>query len=125
MIVWDKGSPGMGRGWRSQHELVMWGAKKTPPFDKHASGVGNVIGEVRTGNLLHTTQKPVALIETLLENTPFAETVSDPFAGSGSTLIACENLKRRCYAMDLDPGYCDVIVDRFERHTNRTAVLGS
>ena len=49
--------------------------------------------------------------------------VSEPFAGSGSTLIACENLHRRCYAMEIDPGYCDVICDRFERHTGQTAVL--
>ena len=40
MIVWDKGHPGMGRGWRSQHELIMWGCRSTPPFDKHASGGG-------------------------------------------------------------------------------------
>lgn len=46
------------------------------------------------------------------------------FAGSGSTVIACENLSRRCYAMEIDPGYCDVIVDRWERHTGQKATLG-
>jgi DNA modification methylase len=113
----------MGRQWRSQHELIMWGAKKTPPLDKHAAGVGNVVGADRTGNPLHTTQKPVELLEALLENTPFAASVYDPFAGSGSTLIAAHNLSRRCYAMEIDPGYCDVIVDRWERHTGLAAVL--
>jgi DNA modification methylase len=47
--------------------------------------------------------------------------VLDTFAGSGSTLIAADNLGRRCYAVEIDPGYCDVIVDRWERHTGGTA----
>lgn len=47
--------------------------------------------------------------------------VLDPYAGSGTTLIACENLGRQCRAVEIDPGYCDVIVDRWERHTGRTA----
>jgi DNA modification methylase len=66
----------------------------------------------------------VSLIEMALKDAG-VESVADPFAGSGSTLIAAENLGRRCYAMELDPGYCDVIVDRWERHTGKTAELTS
>jgi len=113
MIVWDKGSPGMGRGWRSQHELIMWGAKETPPFDKHAPGVGNVISASRTGNKLHTTEKPVELLVELLDNVPFCSTVYDPFIGSGTTLIAAQVTGRQCYGLELDPHYCDVVVQRY------------
>ncbi len=123
MIVWDKGTPGMGRGWRSQHELIMWGVRKVAPFDKHASGVGNVIQDKRTGNPLHTTQKPVELIRSLLENTPFAKAVADPFMGSGTTMIAAEEAGRTCYGLERDPGYVDVAVLRWERFTGEKAEL--
>lgn len=113
MIVWNKGTPGMGRGWRSQHELIMWGAKETPPFDKHASGVGNVIDEKRTGNNFHTTEKPVELMVTLIRNVPFCSKIFDPFLGSGTTLLASEKTGRQCYGMELDPPYCDVIARRY------------
>jgi DNA modification methylase len=59
---------------------------------------------------LHPTMKPVALIAAQLRNSSArGEAVLDLFAGSGSTLIACEQLGRRCYAVELDPRYCDVI----------------
>jgi len=72
----------------------------------------------------HPTCKPVALVEHCLRNSSApGHAVYDPFAGSGSTLIAADNLDRRCYAMELDPGYCDVIVERWERHTGQSAEL--
>jgi DNA modification methylase len=117
MIVWDKGTPGMGRGWRSQHELVMWGSKQTPPFDKHMAGHGNVIQAQRTGNDLHTTQKPVDLIVELLGVTEFARVVYDPFAGSGTTLVACEQVGRTAKLCELDLAYCDVICHRYQQLT--------
>ncbi len=122
MITWDKGTPGMGRGWRAQHELVMWAAKRTPPFDKHASGAGNVIQAKRTGNEHHTTEKPVSLMARLVEVVPFCANIGEPFAGSGTTLIACEQLGRRCFAIEMDPAYCDVIVQRWENLTGQKAV---
>ena len=51
------------------------------------------------------------------------DAVADFFGGSGSTLIACEQLSRVCYIMELDPRYCDVIVDRWETFTNQKAEL--
>ena len=121
MIAWDKGTAGMGRGWRAQHELIMWGCKITPPYDRKWGGAGNVINTKRTGNNLHTTEKPVELIESLILNTPFAQTIADPFIGSGTTLIACEKTNRKCYGMEIDPHYCDVIVKRWEDYTGNKA----
>ena len=75
---------------------------------------------------VHPTQKPVVLLEDILVRwVPEGCIVADPFAGSGSTLIAAENLGRHCYAIEIDPGYCDVIVDRWERHTGRKAQRGT
>jgi site-specific DNA-methyltransferase (adenine-specific) len=66
----------------------------------------------------HPTSKPVALLEALIRNsTRRGEVVLDPFAGSGSTLLACETLGRRCAAIELDPRYADVIRDRYGRYT--------
>ena len=67
-----------------------------------------------TGDYVHPTQKPVELIERAIGNSSKkGDVVIDPFGGSGSTLIASEKLKRKCYTMELDPRYCDVIVKRF------------
>jgi DNA modification methylase len=125
MIVWDKGTPGMGRGWRAQHELVLWGCKKTPPFDKHAPSVGNVLQSKRTGNIHHTTEKPVEIMAALIGNAPFVESVADPFNGSGTTLIACEQIGKRYFGMEMDALYCDVAVRRWQQFTGKTAVLES
>ena len=123
MIIWDKATPGMGRGWRAQHELVLWGAKETPPYEKKFGGAGNVITLKRQKNELHTTQKPVELLETMIHNTPFATNVADPFSGSGTTLIACENTRRTFYGVELDPLYVDVIVKRWQEYTGNVAIL--
>jgi DNA modification methylase len=73
-------------------------------------------------NDLHPTMKPVALVARHVANSSRpGEIVYEPFAGSGTTLLACENLGRRGRAIELDPGYCDVIVDRWERHTGEKA----
>lgn len=63
--------------------------------------------------------KPVVLIEAMLRNSSRpGEIVIDPFAGSGSTLIACERLGRRCIAVELDPAYCDVIRRRYQEYVS-------
>ena len=76
-----------------------------------------------TRNEEHPTMKPIKLIARLIRNsTRLGECVLDPFGGSGSTLIACEQLGRVCYIIELDPRYCDVIIDRWERMTGLKAV---
>ncbi len=112
MIVWNKKTPGMGSGWRSQHELICFGARQKTHFDGH-KGYGNVIECSRTNNELHETQKPLELFEQLLDNTDFARGVYDPFGGSGPTMAAAEKLGQESYTMELKPKYVDVIVRRY------------
>lgn len=72
----------------------------------------------------HPTMKPVKLMGRLVKNSSRqGEIVLDTFGGSGSSLIACEQLNRTCYTMELDPKYCDVIINRWEALTGRKAVL--
>ena len=111
MIVWDKGFAGMGHGWRSQHELIMFGAAAKTKFDKHKS-VGNVLYSKRTGNPYHFTQKPVDIISTILKLTDFCEIIGEPFAGSGTTGIACQNLGRQARMIEIVPDFCAVTLQR-------------
>ena len=68
--------------------------------------------------------KPIGLFAYQIgNNTHEGDTVLDLFGGSGSTLIACEQLKRECYISELDPHYCDVILQRWENLTGKKAVL--
>ena len=76
-------------------------------------------------NRVHPTQKPVRLFAEIVkkfENKERFDTVVDLFGGSGSTLMACEQLNRKCYMMELDPKYCDVIIKRWETFTGKKAV---
>jgi DNA modification methylase len=74
-------------------------------------------GEAR----VHPTQKPVALAEWSFDYFKEVDSVMDLFGGSGSTLIACENTKRKCYMMEFDEHYCDVIVKRWQDFTGKKA----
>lgn len=118
MLVWNKKTPGMGNGWRAQHELVMFAHRTKPKWDMH-KGYGNVIEATRSGNELHPTQKPVEILEKLLDNTEWAEGVLDTFGGSGTTLIAAETVGQRSYLMEMEPGFVDVIVRRYIRTTGK------
>lgn len=70
----------------------------------------------------HPTMKPIKLIARLIKNSSKAGwVVLDPFGGSGTTLMACEQLNRKCRMVELDPRYCDVIIDRWEKFTGRKA----
>lgn len=120
MIVWNKKSPGMGNGWRAQHELVMFAHRTKPKWDNH-KGYGNVLEATRSGNELHPTQKPVEILEKLLDNTDWAEGVLDPFGGSGTTLIAAESAGQPAYLTEIDPRYVDVIVRRYIKATGKTS----
>ena len=73
---------------------------------------------------LCSTQKPIELSATAIKNTTLENNnVLDVFGGSGSTLIACEQLSRNCFMMELDPKYIDVIIERWEQFTGEKAVL--
>ena len=86
--------------------------------------IGSVwsIGRDTPDSYVHPTQKPVAVSATAIENTTHKnDIVLDLFGGSGSTLIACEQLERRCFMMELDPKYVDVIIQRWENFTGKKA----
>ena len=121
MIVWNKKTPGMGVGWRSQHELCLFGSRAKTHFDGH-KGYGNVLEISRSGNELHPTQKPVELIEAIVDNTDFAEGVYDPFGGSGTTMMAAEAKNQKSYVMEISPAFVDVIVKRYIRATGSNNV---
>lgn len=75
------------------------------------------------GKRQHPTQKPVELIEWAMSVHADPKSVLDLFGGSGSTLIACEKTNRRCFMMELDPHYCDVIVSRYLKYTGKKSVI--
>jgi DNA modification methylase len=73
---------------------------------------------------MHPTAKPVELWSVFVTNhTDLGGSVYEPFCGSGTTLIAAEQLGRKCYGMEISPQYCDVIVNRWETLTGKKAVL--
>lgn len=120
VIVWAKDVFAFGRQdyhWRHESILYGWfpGAAHTWNGGRGQDTVWEIPRPKRSEE--HPTMKPVDLVSRALTNSsdPGA-VVYDPFAGSGTTLIAAEHLGRRCFAMELDPGYCDVIRDRYERY---------
>jgi DNA modification methylase len=82
------------------------------------------VKKINPQSMEHLTQKPVELaIRAIQYSSRPGERVLDLFAGSGSTLIACEQTGRRAYLMELDPLYADLIVDRYQRFSGKAAVL--
>lgn len=127
ILIWEKSSATFSLGrldYEYQHEPIFYTWTK-----KHHNYRE---GEYRTTIWkydkpkkcdLHPTMKPVALVENCLKDaTKEGDTVVDLFGGSGTTLIACENLKRKCCTMEKDPHYCDVIITRWEALTGKEAV---
>ena len=110
MIVWNKGSAGMGVGWRGQHELIAYGLRGAARF---GAGKGNVLSISRTGNPDHPTQKPVVLMEELLKGSD-ADVVCDPFMGSGTTGVACANLGRKFIGIEIERKYFDIACERID-----------
>ena len=122
-IVWDKGSIGLSHGnYRPQHEFIFY-VQGEWYGDRAQSDVWQVNRDAQAG-YVHPTQKPVNLIVRALQNSSLTNnTIVDPFGGSGSTLIACEQTKRQARLIELDPKYCDVIVTRWENLTGSKAEL--
>ena len=110
-IVWNKPSIGLGKtGYRYKHELCIF---KGEIKDKSLSDVWD-FGRDSLG--LHPTMKPIELISYALNNSSkINNNVLDLFLGSGSTMVAAHQLNRKCYGMELDPKYCQVIVDRMRK----------
>ena len=138
LIAWVKTNAGMGSFYRSQHELVLAFKSGTAPHinnfelgqhGRHRSNVWtyagvNSLGPDRLDELrMHPTVKPVALVADAIKDcSRRGGVILDPFAGSGTTLIAAEKTGRRAYAMELDPKYVQTAIRRWQAFTGGEAV---
>jgi DNA modification methylase len=123
-IIWAKDRLALSRGdYHWQHEpcwyAVREGGKGHRTDDRTQTTLWSIPARDDAGHG-HGTQKPVECMERPVRN-HLADMVYEPFAGSGTTVIACERTGRTCMAMELDPGYCDVVVRRWEDFTGRKA----
>ena len=115
--IWKKQSLVMGRSpYQWQHEPILFGWKKKGKHEWYSDRKQTTIWEFdkpkKNGD--HPTMKPIPLIAYPIKNSSMSNCiVLDPFGGSGSTLIACEQLGRICHTIELDEKYCDVIVKRY------------
>jgi DNA modification methylase len=108
-IVWDKVNPAQHLDkYFKQHEIILYHGK----FGGQKTIRGDVWQTKRERNTVHPTMKPISLIEMALKDNPDKKQIYDAFLGSGSTMVASHQLKRKCYGLELDPKYCQVIVDR-------------
>jgi DNA modification methylase len=126
LLIWKKkgGYGALGASYKPNHEpCVIWKKKGDRLNFIGSTSENRIWEEDKEGvNKLHPTQKPVAIPKRAIGNHK-ADIVLDMFGGSGSTLIACEELGRKARVMELDPKYCDVIVQRWEEFTGKKAVL--
>jgi DNA modification methylase len=139
VIVWTKDNAGMGSFYRSKHELCfVFKAGDGPHVNtfelgQHGryrtnvweyAGVNTFRADRADDLAMHPTVKPTAMMaDAIRDVTKRGALVLDPFAGSGTTLIAAEKTGRTCYAIEYDPRYCDVIVRRWQAYTGKTAML--
>jgi DNA modification methylase len=140
LCVWNKTNGGMGAFYRSKHELVcvfkVGDAPHTNSFGlgetgRYRTNVWDYPGISSLGSgrsealAMHPTVKPTALVaDSIRDCSRRGDIVLDPFAGSGTTLIAAESCGRLARVIEYDPLYCDVIIRRYERLTGKSAILG-
>lgn len=136
ICVWNKTNGGMGSFYRSKHELVAvfknghmshMNTIELGAHGRYRTNVWDYAGVNQFGNQsdlkMHPTVKPVALLmDAIKDCTRRNHIVLDPFAGSGSTLIACEKTGRKARCIEYEPKYCDVIIRRWQDLTGKDAV---
>ncbi len=133
-LIWVKAAPTFGRGdYHWQHEPILYGWK--PGGHHHwfggrsestvwQIGTGKALPDSRDGHHLHPNQKPVVLLERAISNSSRpGDTVFDPFVGSGSTVVACERLARRCLAIEIEPRFVDLAVRRWQQYSGQAPEL--
>jgi len=125
-LIWVKPSPvfSMGRlDYDYQHEPILYGWKGSHKFIGKGEFKKSIWEIKRDSGKLHPTMKPLQLIENAINNSSLKNhIILDTFGGSGSTLIVCEQLNRKCYMMEIDPYYCSVIIERWEKLTENKAI---
>ena len=125
LIIWNKGNHTLSNSdYMSRYEPIVYGWTKVHNF-YGKKGSYDIWDIDRTKkNDLHPTMKPVELCKTAIKNSSKRDQiVLDLFLGSGSTIIAAETLGRKCYGIEIDPHYCDVIIKRWEDFTGQKAEL--
>ena len=128
-LVWEKNSFVLGRQdyqWKHEPCLYGWkdGASHNWYSDRSQSTVLEFARPNRNGE--HPTMKPVELFRYLVGNsTRKGQVILDSFGGSGTTLIACEDIGRKARLLELDPAYCDVIIERWQKFTGQKAIRES
>jgi DNA modification methylase len=124
LLIWIKSQAVVGRlDYAPAHELILYGWFGTHTFRK--SKDRSVLFHPRPSKSPHhPTTKPLTLIRRLvLNSTEINGVVYDGFVGSGTTLLVCEQTKRRCFAVEIDLEYCLTVVRRWEQQTNRKAEM--
>lgn len=116
LLIWVKNHSVIGRlDYLPQHELIAYGWYGSHKFFKSKDKSILAFPKPQKSKL-HPTMKPISLLRHLILNsTQIGDYVYDPFGGSGSTLIACEQTKRKCLMVELDPKYCQVIINRYQK----------
>jgi DNA modification methylase len=124
MIIWAKNQMCIGRGdYHWKHEPCWYVVRKGKPSKRTDDRTQTTLWEIdkpRKSETGHSTQKPVECMARPIRNHE-ASLIYDPFLGSGTTLIASEQLGKRCYGFELNPAYCDVIIQRWETLTGKKA----
>tara|TARA_R110001583_G_scaffold7137_1_gene35507 strand:+ start:231 stop:1436 length:1206 start_codon:yes stop_codon:yes gene_type:complete len=123
IIIWKKNQATLsGKDYKGRYEPIVYGRFNDDFFGKRFNEEDIWEYQRTLKNDLHPTMKPIPLIENAIKNSSKLNMlVLDLFLGSGSTLIAAEKLKRKCYGMELDEKYCDVIIERWEQFTGNKA----
>ena len=141
LCVWNKTNGGMGTFYRSKHELVfVWKVGTAPHTNTFGlgdtgryrtnvwdyAGISSISAHRSDELAMHPTVKPVALVaDAIRDCSKRGDIVLDAFGGSGSTLIAAEKTGRSARLIEYEPGYCDVIVERWQRLTGKRATLSA
>jgi DNA modification methylase len=124
-LAWIKHAFVFGRAdYHYRHEMILYGWKKGESHSWHGDRRQDTVFEFDRGDkkVAHPTSKPVGLVAQMVANsTKGGQLVADPFLGSGTTLIAAEQLGRKCYGIEISPAYCDVIVERWQNLTGKKA----
>jgi len=123
-LVWVKNNHVLGRkDYNPKHEFILYGWKNRHKF-YGTENPTTVLEFVKPlVNDLHPTMKPIEILEKIIDDGSSKNAnIYDPFLGSGSTLIACEQTGRTCFGMEIDPAYVDVIIKRWENFTGQNAI---